>query len=139
MQPDPPRKAPEPAELESATRKVMHFGLLMLASLVMFDRPLPWQAAALALVVAALVVGVRALIAVWRTGMRGVIIPALGVGLLLSGLMASTLTMMLAAWPITVERQECLAGALTISAKEGCESQYSDALQQSLIPGPAQG
>lgn len=110
----------------------MHFGLLMLATLVAATLSLPWQAAALAFAIAAMVAGVIALRSVWRAGLRGALLPVLGMGLAFAALMSLSLVTMLALWPVQMQRQECLRDALTISASEACEAQYQDALQERL-------
>ena len=109
---------------------MLHFGLLMLGSLVMASLPFPWQAAALVFAIAALVIGVRALIAVWRAGLRGALVPVLAIGLFFAAMLSASLTMMLALWPIQVENQQCLRDALTISAREACAEQMQDSLDE---------
>lgn len=109
----------------------MDFGLLMLATLVTAAMPLPWQAAGLAFAVATVVVGIRALQAAWRAGLR-TLVPLLGVGLAFAMLMSVALGAMLALWPLQVERQDCLRDALTISARETCEADFQESLQERL-------
>ena len=109
----------------------MDFGLLMLATLVTAALPLPWQAAGLAFAVVTVVVGVRALQAAWRAGLR-TLVPLLGVGLAFAMLMSVALGAILALWPLQVERQDCLRDALTISARETCEADFQESLQQRL-------
>ncbi len=130
--PDPTRPPPDPDAVRGASRQVMHFGLIMLASLVTAALPLPWQAAALVFALGAIVVGIRAMRAVWRSGVRGALVPVLGVGLVFAALMSISLATMLALWPLQVQRQDCLRDALTISAREACEVQFQDALTERL-------
>ena len=80
--------------------------------------PLPWQAASLVFVVAALVVGIRALRFVWRAGLRGVLVPMLAVGLAFTALLSVSMASLLALWPVQLERQQCLQDALTIASQE---------------------
>ena len=118
--------------MRGASRQVTHFGLLVLAALVTSSLPLPWQVAGLVFAVAAIGVGIRALVAVWKAGLRGTLVPVLVVGLVLAGLMSISLTAMLALWPVQVELQDCRRDALTIAAREACEEQYQESLVERL-------
>lgn len=130
--PPPPRPAPDPEAVRAASRRVLHFGLLMLASLVTASLALPWQAAGLAFALAAVVMGARAMRAVWRAGLRGALVPVLAIGLAFAAMLSASLATMLVLWPVQVERQDCLRDALTISAREACEQQFQDALTERL-------
>lgn len=128
----PPRPPVDPEAARAASRRVLHFGLLMLATLLTSTLPLPWQVATLGFAVLALVVGVRALVQVWRSGLRGALVSVLAVGLAFAAMLAASTAGLIALWPVQMERQECLQGALTISATERCESDYRDALDDLL-------
>ena len=104
----------------------------MLASLVTASLPFPWQVGALLFAVVALVIGIRALIAVWRAGVRGALVPVLAAGLFFAAMLSVSLTMMLALWPIQVENQQCLRDAVTISARDACAEQLQDALDERI-------
>ncbi|HEY5518634.1 MAG TPA: hypothetical protein VIK17_03200 [Cellulomonas sp.] len=110
----------------------MHFGLLLLAGVVTSALPLPWQAASLVFIVAALVVGVRALRSVWRAGLRGMLVPMLTIGLVFTALMSVSMASLLALWPVQLDRQDCLQGALTIAARETCQVTFQNALEAKL-------
>ncbi|WP_024287077.1 hypothetical protein [Cellulomonas sp. KRMCY2] len=134
-----PQRPADPEAVRAASRQVMHFGLLILATLLTASLTLPWQAAALAFAIGAIVVGIRAIRTVWRAGMRGTLVPVLAVGLALAALMSLSLVTMLALWPLQVDRQDCLRGALTISVREGCETAFQDALTARLEQALGQG
>ena len=108
--------------------------MLMLASLVTAPLPLPWQVGSLAFSVAAVVVGVRALLAVRRAGMKGAILPAVTVGLLFAAALSGFAALTLALWPQQSAYQRCRADALTISAQETCDAHYVRALRDRLMP-----
>ncbi|NCT89588.1 hypothetical protein GXB85_01270 [Cellulomonas sp. APG4] len=127
-----PRPPVDPEAARAASRRVLHFGLLMLATLLTSTLPLPWQVATLVFAVLAFVVGVRALVQVWRSGLRGALVSVLAVGLAFAALLAASTAGLIALWPVQMERQECLQDALTISATEKCESDYRDALDALL-------
>ena len=110
----------------------MHFGLLLLATMVTSTLPLPWQAASLAFIVAALVVGIFALRSVWRAGVRGPLVPMLTIGLAFTALLSVATAGMLALWPVQLDRQHCLQDALTISANEKCQLDYQHTLEDRL-------
>jgi len=135
--PDPP--PPDPVALRAATRQVLHFALLLLAALATSSLLLPWQVIALVLTLAALVVGVRAMVTVIRLRVRGTLAPALGVGLGLAALLALSLTTALALWPLQMQLQECQRDALTISATQACQTQFDDALRDRLDTTPPAG
>ena len=134
-----PQRPADPEVVRAASRQTLHFGLLILATLLTASLTLPWQAAALAFAIAAIVVGVRAIRTVWRAGLRGTLVPVLAVGLALAALMSLSLVTMLVLWPLQVERQDCLRDALTISAREGCETAFQDALTERLERAAGQG
>lgn len=111
----------------------MDFILLLLATLVMSATALPWQASALVFAVGALVTGVRALRSAVRSGLRGIVLPV-GVGLGVTAVMTLSLLTLVALWPLQAERQDCLRRALTVSAQEACEQQFSETLEERLDP-----
>ncbi|HEY3436375.1 MAG TPA: hypothetical protein VGK35_01690 [Actinotalea sp.] len=118
----------------------MHFALLMLASLVTAPLPLPWQIGSLAFSVAAVVMGVRALIAVRRAGIKGAVLPAVTAGLLLAAALSGFAALTLALWPQQSAYQQCRTDALTISAREACDADYVRSLRDRLMPtAPSQG
>jgi len=125
---------PDPEAQAAALRRVRLFGVLMLGSVVVATLPLPWQAAALVFAIGALGVGVWALIGALRGRTRG-LIPLLSVGAVIAVSWTLILAVQLALWPVQQARQDCLEGALTISARNACEQQYErdlDNLRTSL-------
>jgi hypothetical protein len=124
--------------VRATSRRILHFGVLLLAAVLTSTLPLPWQVASLLFVAAALVVGIRALVRAWRGGVRGAVLPMLGLGLASAGLVAVTVLSLLAVWPQQLQRQECLADAVTIAATERCEAQFRRSLEERLeIRSPA--
>jgi hypothetical protein len=116
----------------------MQFGLAMLATLLATGLPLPWKVAAAVFGLAAVVLGVIALRAVWRAGARGALIPVLGTGLALSVLVLFGIVVVLLLWPVQAELERCQRDALTISASEQCQKDFDEAienLQDSLRQG----
>jgi hypothetical protein len=122
------RPAPDPEAVRRTSRLVMHFGLLMLSALLVSSLTLPWQAASLMFAVAALVQGVRALRSAWTAGLRGALLPMLMVGIGGASMLVVGTIATLALWPVQMERQTCLHGALTISAQDGCDVAYRNSL-----------
>lgn len=130
---------PDPELARAAQRLVLHFVLLVLASLVTATLPLPLQVAALVFAVAAVVVGLRALRLVWRPGLRAQLAPLLLFGLAFAGLLTVSLSVMLALWPVQMERQTCMSRALTLGAQEACQARYEESLVlrlEELMGGP---
>ncbi|MBX9243917.1 hypothetical protein ICW40_03735 [Actinotalea ferrariae] len=129
--PAPPTRS-DPEAVRRAHRQVMHFGLLVLATIVVAPLALPGQVASLLLAVAAVVVGIRALLAVVRAGMRGVLVPLLGLGLGFALIMVLSLATMLALWPLQEELRQCLGDALTIAAQDQCQVEFQRSLEERL-------
>lgn len=114
----------------------MHFGLLFLSALLVSSLTLPWQAASILFALAAVVEGIRALRSVWAAGLRGALVPMLMVGVGAALMLTMATVGMVALWPIQMEHQNCVQSALTISAKEQCEQDYStrlDDLRKTLL------
>ncbi|MFI2702627.1 hypothetical protein [Cellulosimicrobium composti] len=137
--------APEPAEPDpelarQATRRTLHFGLLLLAVIVVSTMPFPWQAVSLALALGAIVVGIRALLTVWRARVRGALVPALGIGVGLSAMLALQMVSTLVTWDVALAHQQCLDGAITVAAEKRCDVERTQALEEKLarwFPAPA--
>ena len=125
---DPP--PPDPAKVATIVRSTRTFAALMLAAVLTSSFPVPWQAAGLVFTVLALVVGVRALVQAVRAHVRGALTGMLvgGVGLSAFWLVVSVAMSMM--WPVYLERQDCLAGALTITARQECEAQFEDSMDE---------
>ncbi|WP_146900108.1 hypothetical protein [Cellulomonas aerilata] len=121
--------------MRATSRRLLHFGVLLLAAVLTSTLPLPWQAGSLAFVVAAIVVGIRAFVQAWRGGIRGAILPMLALGVASAGLVALTVLSLLVVWPQQMQRQDCLAGAVTIAATERCEADFRRAVESRLDPG----
>ncbi|MCU1430899.1 MAG: hypothetical protein JWP95_4 [Actinotalea sp.] len=133
--PQPGRRPPvvvDPAAAREASRPVMHFVLLMLATLVVSGFPLPWKAAALPFALVAIVQGVLALRAVWRAGVRSAMIPVLAVGLAFALMSAMTAGMMLLLWPQQAALEQCERDALTIAGKEACTDEFNESVRDRL-------
>lgn len=133
----PERPRPTPEQLASVSRSVLHFGLFMLAAVLTMQVDLPWQLMSLAFAIGAVVVGVRALVRVFKEQIRGGLVVLLVFGLMLSGLLVVTTLGSLAVWNEQVERQQCLRSAITVSAQDRCERLYQEAVEERFgtIPG----
>lgn len=107
----------------------MHFGLFMLAAILLSVLNLPWKVASLAFLAAAVVTGIRALVTIVRGRVRGSLVPMLVLGLVFAMLFSMTLLATFATWPLQVKQQECLRGALTISAQAECQRELEQGLK----------
>lgn len=135
--PGPDSRAPhetrppvDPDAARQATRSVMHFGLIMLASLLTTSLALPWRLVSVAIGLLALVVGIRALRRIWRAGLRGFIVVALSAGVVMTFALALTTLAVIPVWQIEMDRQSCLDEAITIAATTACESDYATAITE---------
>jgi hypothetical protein len=143
-----PRPAPEPEpadpeEARRATRRALHFGLLMLLVVLVSALRFPWRTAALAVAVVAVVVGVRAIVATRRARVRGALVPVLGIGVGLAAVIALQTLGSLATWEVEAEYQRCLDGAITVAAQERCETDRLQSIEGWVsgvtgVPVPAQ-
>ena len=132
----PDRRPPDPEQAARAQHLTRLFGVLILSSVLVATLPLPWQAAGIAFAVAALVVAVRALVVSARARSRG-LTPIIAVGVVIALFWSLLLGVQLALWPVQQDKQDCLAGALTITATNACDAQYVkdlDELRGSLEP-----
>lgn len=112
------------------SRSVLHFGLFMLAAVLTMQVPLPWQLISIAFAIGAVVVGVRALLRVFKQQIRGMIVVLLIFGLMLSGMLLVTTAGSLALWNEQMERQQCLRSAITVAAQDRCEQAYQQAIEE---------
>lgn len=126
--PAPPQAPPDPAQVARASRQVVHFGLFMLGAIALSALELPWKVAAIVFLAAAVVTGIRALVTVLRARVRGMLVPMLAVGLVAAGLLSLTLLATFATWPLQMKQQDCLRGALTISAQAECQQSFQQGL-----------
>lgn len=126
--PHPPE--PDPEGTARAGRLGRTFAALLLAAVLTGTFPVPWQAAGLVFGVLALVVGVRALVVAVRARQRGALTGMLAAGLAVSAMWLVVSLGMTLMWPAQLDRQRCLAGALTISARQACEAQFEQDLDE---------
>jgi len=129
--PRPPREV-DPEKAQLGRRRLLHFASLMLLGLLSSNLPLPWQIIATVAFLAALIVGIRALITLWKAHVRGAVLPMITMGLVISGILLASSVTLLALWPMQMERQNCLHRAITVSAQEQCETAFEDGLKKML-------
>jgi hypothetical protein len=124
--------------LADSRRHGGRFALLALAALFAVRLPLPYVAVTVLFVVAADVEGIRAARAVVREGLRRVLLVWTICGLALVTLMGLGVAGTLVLYPITYDRQQCLAGANTQVARADCNSDFDrriNRLQSSILHG----
>ncbi|MBD5786879.1 hypothetical protein IF650_11890 [Cellulosimicrobium terreum] len=125
----PERPPVDPEVARAASRRVLHFGLLLLVVIVVSTMPFPWRGAALVAAVGSVVVGVRALIAVRRARVRGMLVPALAIGIGLALTIILQALGSLAMWDVETAYQECVDGAITVSATDRCDAERQQAIE----------
>ena len=119
--------------MRRAGRLTWRFGLLALAAVLATSLPLPWGLAGLVFTLAALVVGVMALVATVVAGLRAPPIVVLSVGLALVGVLLLLQVVQVVFWPVTVAAQQCREAAITSQAQEACEAQQRDRTIDQLL------
>lgn len=123
-----PDGSPDPEGVVKTAERARLVGILLLSSVLVATLPLPWQAAALLFALAALVMGIRTLVGAVRARARGMLPGVVAALVVLSALWSFGSTGRLLAWSVEVERQECMAGALTVTATQACEQAYQKGL-----------
>ncbi|AEI11445.1 hypothetical protein Celgi_0926 [Cellulomonas gilvus ATCC 13127] len=126
--PPPHPEPPDPELVARAARLGRVFAALLLAGVITGTFPVPWQAASLVFGVLALVVGGRALLVALRSRQRGLLTGMLAAGLGITAMWVVVALGMTLMWPAQLDRQRCLAGALTITAERTCEAQFEQDL-----------
>ena len=124
--PDGARGPQDPAGRERAAvaaRRSNLFVLLALASLVSASLPLPWGIAGTAFGVAALVVGLMAVIAAMDARLRAGRVAVLWVSLAVVAVVVLLQLVRLVAYPTIVQDQECRREAITLTAQAACAQQ----------------
>jgi hypothetical protein len=123
--------------VHDVSRDVRLVGIMLLALIVVTYLPLPFKLAGIVFGLVTVVLSVRAL---GRLGQlrrrggrpRGQVALSAGMGL------ASVVTVMLGyeaiTYPVAADREQCLAGALTRGAREQCEEQYRERIEDFLEP-----
>lgn len=133
-----PAREPDPAGVLKAAEQSRVVGVLLLASVLVTALPVPWQLAAGLFALAALVLGVRGLVIAVRARARGSLPTFLGILVAMSAVWSLLVLASLSVLPMLRERQDCLAGALTITAEKQCQREFSQELERTF-EAPARG
>lgn len=106
----------------------MAFGLTMLVSLLLSSVALPWRMLSVALGVAALVMGIRAMRTVVRAGLRGGLVVVLSAGMVMTVVLTLSTLAVIPVWQVEMDRQTCLGQAITLTAETSCQTAYETAI-----------
>lgn len=131
-EPKEPLKPPTKEELQALSKGTLGFGLAMVATMLGSQLPLPYAVIAPVLGVATIVLGVRAIIRSRKIMKRNLLTPMVAMGIALALALTATSGARLAFWPVEMERQECLAVAITNTAEDECFSEYNTGVQDFL-------
>lgn len=118
------KNTPEDPATVRASRRVLRFGGLLLLTLFVQTLDLPWRLLTVLIGGAAAVYGFMALVTAWKAGMRGLTIPAVVIGIVMSSVMALSTLLLLFIWQIEIDHQDCVNGAITVSARDTCDTTY---------------
>lgn len=126
--------APKLSDDENRTmqRLVMHFTLLMFATIVTSALTLPVRLVALVFAVWAFVVGVQAFKYAWGKQIRGAFIGFLGLGITLTALLGLTVLTIIPRWNIEMDYQTCRSQAITVQAKSACDTAFQESIKNYL-------
>lgn len=123
--PAPDKDTRSPAAIR-ASRRVLQFGGLLLLTLLVQALDLPWRMLSVLTGTAAAVFGIIALVSAWKAGLRGLTIPAVVVGTVMSIMMAFSTLLLIFIWQIEIDHQDCVHGAITVSARDTCDQTYKE-------------
>jgi hypothetical protein len=119
----PSRQPPTPSEKEIAsTRSLLRvFMLLILGALLGANLPLPWKVLGLLFSLAALTVGILAMVSLVRQKAPALVRMSAMVGLVAAFMFTIGTGAAIVLWPVTERYEECMATALTSKAQRQCE------------------
>lgn len=117
----------------AAVRPVRMFSLCLVAAVIASYQPLPWRFGAGVFLVAALVYGVRALLALVGSARPTQVAVVSGL-LVLSVLLLLAQVAQLIAYPLVVEHQRCVDAAITERARQACDDELRDLDGSGLLP-----
>ena len=117
-----------------ALRWVRRFGLLLLVAmgLGLVALPWPWPLLSGVLCLAALVLGIVALVKVRRSKVRGAMTPVLVVGLVLAAVMGTTSLSQVVFWREYGAYSQCIGSAITEQARDACGARLDQSLDDRL-------
>lgn len=119
----PSRQSTPPSEKDiAATRTLLRvFMLLLLGTLLGSSFPLPWKVLGLVFGLAALTVGIIALVGVVRQKAPALLRISTTVGVVASLFLTLGTGAAVLLWPVTERYEECMTTALTSKAERQCE------------------
>ncbi|WP_170297352.1 hypothetical protein [Georgenia thermotolerans] len=138
-QPRPHRGRPPGAPAEppgesrvAALRWVRRFGLLLLAGLAVgaFTLPWPWPLLSGVLCMAALAVGIVALVKVRGARIRGALTGVVTLGLVVAGMLGIASLGQVVLWREYSAYSSCVRAALTAQARDACDARLQHSLDE---------
>jgi len=130
--PKPDFTPPPPEVVKKASSATLRFGAALILSLLAGQLPLPYTLVAPVVIVGAIVLGVIALRRSWAISPRNLMTPMLVAGIAMALMTSVTVASKFVLWPVEIERQECVAFALTNTANAECEAAYQEAVSERL-------
>ena len=133
--PDLDRARPGEQETRAATRPVMWFSLVLLAALWLSVTRPPWPLPLVPglLALAAVVLGVLALVRMRRARLGGVMTVLVVVGMGIAAAMVFTTSVQALLWPVYADFYACLDRALTHRAQDACLTELEQRAQTFLL------
>jgi len=105
----------------------------MLGAFLTATLPLTWKVLGLVFSLAALVLGIFALVRAVRNKLPGLLRITTVVGLVATAFLVLGTGAQVALWPVTAEYEECMSTALTNAAQSTCQDELSNL--GGLLPG----
>lgn len=126
--PGPFRRQPSEAELRKARLYIQWTGVLLVGALLATTLFLPWKLLAVALGLAAVVVGTITLVKMIRCGLPVALRVATVFGIVAAFMLTLLSGAQVLTWPFTQAYEQCMGRALTETAKEECLLDYQESL-----------
>lgn len=124
----PPAGGPGP-DKTGAQRATRHFAIALIAMAFASMLSLPWSIGSLPLGALTLVLGIRAIVRSHRARVGSLTTAIVATGMAFALIVSIGQAGSLLLWSQQQARQDCLAQALTISARESCEKQFTQDVQ----------
>ncbi|MHA7155775.1 hypothetical protein [Arthrobacter sp. TMN-50] len=125
--------SPEEKELARTRSYFRWFLLAMLGAILTGTLPLPWKVLGLVFGLAALVLGIFALVRAVRDKLPGLLRITTVIGLVATAFLVVGTGAQVALWPVTADYEECMGTALTNAAQSACQDELSNL--GGLLPG----
>lgn len=118
------------AALKKASATTMVFTILVFATILTVNYPLPWKVAGFGFGIAALVYGIRAIVHIVAAKVRTSMGLVTVIGLILVASSMASLLVSVALWPVQEKYETCVAESVTIQATDACQGGLMSSIEE---------